>query len=72
MGTRPERGKTYDVLHVRKGRFRLLVTGVSPDGEFVDGQLVAGRVVFMASPDAVPGDQVSLRISLCELTEVGS
>lgn len=67
---RIEPGKTYRVTHIRKGKFTLLVTAVTP--AFVDGKILEGRVGMLsaANPDKVAGDFISVRTSLAAFEEV--
>ncbi len=58
-----ETGKTYKVIHDRKGTFDLKVTGQCD--EWVSGVVVGGKTEAMLSYNvALPGDPLKLRKSL--------
>lgn len=63
-----EVGKTYDVDHNRKGKFRVRV--VHLDEDWLDGEIVKGRASYMTSADAMVGDVITIKRSLASFQEV--
>lgn len=62
-------GKTYDVNHSRKGRFRLKVLGIN--GEWITGQMVSGKTkTLLPENSAEAGETVTVREQLATFTEV--
>jgi len=66
----PEAGKTYDINHRRKGKFRVAVSRV--DDVWVNGTLVDGSPhnISMTAAKAHVGDPMTLRIEFCEFEEI--
>ncbi len=60
----PEKGKTYNVHHARKGKFQIKVTSIM--GEWINGTITEGHAQLVAaeSEDLTVGDEVTLRHSL--------
>jgi hypothetical protein len=67
-----EAGKTYDVNHSRKGKFKLKVTAVN--GEWVEGTIVTGKakMISRSNNDVEAGESLTVRDSLATWTEVQS
>ena len=66
---KPEIGKTYDVNHSRKGKFRIRVTAVTEtwvEGEILHG--VAGAIMDYNTRGA--GEKITVRIEFATFTEV--
>lgn len=60
-------GETYNVQDFRKGTF--VGKLVSQDGEWMEFEIVEGRARYITRPDAVVGDTVTCRNSLCRVTK---
>ena len=56
------------VNHSRKGVFKGRITRDS--GEWLDVEIVDGSARYLTSEDAEPGDTVTIRKSLCTITEL--
>lgn len=56
------------VIHSRKGVFKGRVTRDTE--EWLDIEIIEGSARYLASEDAVPGDTVTIRKSLCTITEL--
>ena len=64
-----EIGKTYDVDHTRKGKFRVLVTAVN-DG-WVEGRVVSGvATALLAHNVREMGEKITIRAAHATFTEV--
>ena len=64
-----EVGKIYNVMHNRKGTFRLLITETS--GEWVCGQIVAGTAGAMLDCNVKEvGEMITVRESFCTFREI--
>jgi len=61
-----EVGKEYDVVHCRKGRFRIRVDKVS--GTMVTGTITDGEAVYLSEPSRVPGDGIVMDTSRSFIT----
>ena len=59
----PTIGSTYTVKHSRKGTFVMRVDSL--DADFAHGEVVAGKASLI-SGNLVPGDKISVRMSLCK------
>jgi len=68
FGGEPTVGSLYDVVHERKGSFRVRVT--SFDDEWLHGVIVDGTAHFLNEDDRGPAEPVIVRHSLCQLVEV--
>jgi hypothetical protein len=65
FGASPVVGTLYDVVHERKGGFRVRVT--SFDDEWLHGVIVDGSARFVNDSDRGPGEPVIVRHNLCKL-----
>lgn len=68
-----EIGETYHVDHSRKGKFDMLVTAKSDDGEWVSGVVVKGRAKYISMENwmlnaGCLGDAITLRRSFATFT----
>lgn len=61
-------GKTYDVAHARKGRFRMRLIMV--DEVWVRGVIVSGRARYVTEEDRTELEEIDCRRTLCDFTEV--
>lgn len=59
---RYEVGKTYDVSHARKGKFRIRIAEVS--GDFLAGVIVSGTAKMASGHGGEEGDEIRLSSSL--------
>jgi len=64
----PEAGKTYDVEHSRKGKFRFRVTRV--DDRWVAGEIISGKAKYASGGPALPGDKIEVTSRLATFTLV--
>lgn len=66
LKVKPQVGEVWQIRHNRKGSFvaKLLT---DPSQEFFDVQIVKGkaRMISLWNRDAVPGDELALRRTLC-------
>lgn len=63
----PEIGKTYKVVHSRKGTFSLRVTSIS--GTSLTGVIADGKARFINDDDREVGDELTIASTLCTLSE---
>jgi hypothetical protein len=68
FGAEPTVGALYDVVHERKGSFRVRVTRF--DEEWLHGVIVDGTARFTSEDDRGPAEPIIVRHSLCRLEEV--
>lgn len=63
-----EWGREYDVVHGRKGHFRIRVDKVK--GDIVTGTIVEGNATYVSEDTRVPGDKINLDTSRSFITLV--
>lgn len=61
-------GKTYYVRHSRKGSFSAKLVANYPDTAVLE--IVMGTAAYISCADAAPGDEISVRKSLCHFEEL--
>lgn len=65
-------GKTYDVVHSRKGHFCFRV--VADDGKWVTGEIISGRAINISRDiaDNVSGEVITIRKNMASFDFVES
>ena len=64
----PKVGKTYKVVHSRKGTF--IGECVSVDDDFATFMIVGGTAKYMGEENRTSGEKVAVRLEFCSLSEV--
>lgn len=62
----PKVGTQYKIAHSRKGTFEGIVRSI--DGEWAEIEITGGEATFLTNANAVAGDRISARLSLCTFT----